>query len=433
MRFSSLRGFDDHLPPDAGARSEILRRMRAAARLAGFQELEPPSVESLELFTAKSGAEIAKELWSFTDKGGRAVALITESTPSLARIYSERASAEPLPVKWFTVARVWRYQEPQAGRAREFHQFNLDILGASGLEAEVELLSVGAMLLDSAGAAGLYGFRLSDRPLAESIGRTLGATDLPRFFRALDSLRKVPADATRAELAASGLAREGVDRLWSLLERSLNGVPLADAGALFDELAACKLTEPGPAGLDRLRRLSELLPRAGVADRVRIDLSVVRGLDYYTGPVFEAYDLKGEGRALFGGGRYDTLIESFGGPPTAACGLAIGDLTLELLLRAHGRWPEGEPPLDTFVVAVTPEMVPQAIELLARLRRAGVSADADLLGRSLSRQLKEAARRRARRALLVGPRELARGAVLERDLASGAQTERPLTQVTPGA
>jgi histidyl-tRNA synthetase len=431
--FSSLRGFDDHLPPDAGARSEILRKMRAAARLAGFQELETPSVESLELFTAKSGEAIAKELWAFTDKGGRAVALITESTPALARIYAERAKAEPLPVKWFTVARVWRYQEPQAGRAREFLQFNLDILGATGIEAEVELLAVGAMLLDAAGAAGLYGFRLSDRSLVEAIGRSLGATDVPRFLRALDSLRKVSAEATHAELGAAGLGPEAVQQLSELLARFRDGIPVTEAGPFLDELAAWKLAEPAAQGIARLRRMAELLPHAGIADRVRVDLSVVRGLDYYTGLVFEAFALEGDSRALFGGGRYDGLIEAFGGPPTPACGLAIGDLTLELLLRAHQRWPEGEPPLDTYVVAVTPEMVPHALEILAALRRAGHAADADLLGRSLSRQLKEAARRRARRAILVGPRELARGAVLERDLGSGEQRERPLTELrAPG-
>ncbi|MCI4367775.1 MAG: His/Gly/Thr/Pro-type tRNA ligase C-terminal domain-containing protein, partial [Thermoplasmata archaeon] len=132
---------------------------------------------------------------------------------------------------------------------------------------------------------------------------------------------------------------------------------------------------------------------------------------------------------LFGGGRYDHLIELFGGPPTPACGLAIGDQTLELLLRGKDRWPHGEPGLDTYVVAVTPSEVPIALEITHRLRRAGLSADMDLLGRSMSRQLREADRRRARRALLIGPQEVAKGIVMERDLATGQQTERPLDSV----
>ncbi|MCI4342452.1 MAG: histidine--tRNA ligase [Thermoplasmata archaeon] len=433
MPFSTLRGFSDRLPPEAGARSGLRHRLREAARLAGFQELELPSVESLELFQVKSGAGIAEELWKFTDKGGRAVTLVPESTPSLARVFAERAKAEPLPVKWFTVARLWRYEEPQAGRAREFHQFNLDILGAPGVEAEVELLAAASLLLDRIGADGLYAFRLNDRDLSEALGRGLGASDLPRFFRALDNVRKSPDAELRAELAASGLAPGAVDRLRGLLSRSREGVAVAESEPFLAEIEGWNLPPPGPAGLERLRQIMALLPPAGIEDRVRIDLSVVRGLDYYTGPVFEAYARAGDQRALFGGGRYDKLIELFGGPPTPACGLAIGDLTLELLLRAHDRWPAGEPPLDTYVVAVTPEMIPEATAWVARLRRAGVAADGDLLGRSLSRQLKEAARRRARRAILVGPRELARGVVLERDLATGEQRERSPSELAPGA
>ncbi|MCI4360837.1 MAG: ATP phosphoribosyltransferase regulatory subunit, partial [Thermoplasmata archaeon] len=137
MTFAPLRGFRDYLPPDAGARSELRRRMRSVARRCGFTELETPSVESLDLFRVKSGEEISKELWAFQDKGHRDVALIAESTPSLARVFVDRAKSEPLPVKWFTFAKLWRYEEPQAGRTREFGQFNLDILGVAGVEADV--------------------------------------------------------------------------------------------------------------------------------------------------------------------------------------------------------------------------------------------------------------------------------------------------------
>ncbi|MCI4364204.1 MAG: histidine--tRNA ligase [Thermoplasmata archaeon] len=433
MPFAPLRGFRDQLPPDAGARSELLRRMRAAARLAGFQELETPSVESLELYRVKSGEGISSQLWGFQDKGGRDVALAPESTPSVARIYAERAKAEPLPVKWFTVSKLWRYEEPQAGRGREFVQFNLDIFGAAGVEAEVELLAAASLLLDQAGAAGLYAFRLNDREVLESLAKLLGATDRPRFFRALDNRRKVPAEAFRAELRGAGLSEANIERLVELVDHGPEGVDPAESTAFLAQLDALALPEPGPAGVARLRRILELLPRTGIEDRVRLDLSIVRGFDYYTGPVFEAFAREGDARSLFGGGRYDRLIELFGGPPTPACGLAIGDMTLELLLRSHDRWPEGEPPLDTYVVAVSPELIPVAIEWVAKLRRAGISADGDLLGRSLSRQLKEAARRRARRAILVAPREHARGVVVERDLTTGAQRECRPEELLPAA
>jgi len=197
----ALRGFRDYLPPEAGARSEILRRMRAAARRAGYVELETPSVESFELYQVKSGEGIAAQTWLFRDKGDRAVALVSETTPSLARVYVERGKSEPLPVKWFTVSKIWRYEEPQAGRTREFTQFNLDILGVPGVEAETDLLASAALVLDEVGAAGLYAFRISDRAVAEGIGRLFGATDMARFFRAVDGYRKNPPAQFEGELA----------------------------------------------------------------------------------------------------------------------------------------------------------------------------------------------------------------------------------------
>lgn len=425
MPAPALRGFRDYPPPEAGARSAIFARLRAAARRCGFAELETPAIESLELYRAKSGEELASQLWSFRDRGGREVALTPETTPSLARIFAERAKAEPLPVKWFTLARLWRYEEPQAGRTREFQQFNLDILGAPGVEAELDLLSSAALLLDEAGAAGLYAFRVSDRTLAQGLGESLGAQDLGRFFRALDRQAKLPAAELRAELEGSGLTAAAVGRVEQLLRDTAGGVPMAGAAAALDGLESWGLSEAAGQGVARLRRLFTLVEHVGLSDRVVFSPSVVRGLAYYTGVVFEAFERRGQSRALFGGGRYDRLIELFGGPPTPACGLAIGDQTLELLLKANDRWPEGEAPLDSYVVAVTAEEVPAALGLVRALRSNGVSADSDLLGRSVSRQLREAARRRARRALILGPEERAKGIVLERDLATGSQ--RPLS------
>ena len=431
MSFQALRGFRDYPPPDAGARSEILRKMRAVARRCGFQELETPSVESLELFQVKSGEEIGQQLWNFTDKGGRPVALIPETTPSLARIFGERAKAEPMPVKWFTASKLWRYEEPQSGRTREFSQFNLDILGVPGVEAEVELLATAALVLDEVGARGLYAFRINDRALAEGLGRRFGAQSPDRFLRALDKYRKLTGSEFARELEAAGIRPEDSKELAQIFEAVGEGVPAGAAEDLLDRLGTLGLPDPAPSGIERLRTIVGLVTKAGIEDRVVVDPSVARGLAYYTSTVFEAYDRSGDLRALFGGGRYDHLIELFGGPATPAVGLALGDQTLEILLKGRGRWPVGEPGLDTYVIAVTPAEVPLAVEITNRLRRAGLSADLDLLGRSLSRQLKEADRRRARRAILIGPNEVAKGIVMERDLATGQQTERSLESVRP--
>jgi histidyl-tRNA synthetase len=430
--FTSLRGFRDYPPPEAGARSEILRRMRSVARRCGFTELETPSVESLELFQVKSGDAIGEELWTFTDKGGRSVTLVAETTPSLARVFVDRAKAEPLPVKWFTISKLWRYEEPQAGRLREFLQLNLDILGVAGIEAEADLLGAACLVLDEAGAQGLYTFHLNDRELTEALARHLGA-EPAAFFRALDRYRKLSAPEFARALDAAGIPADRRDPFLEWLAGLGPGVPLDRTAEALEGLARLGVDVAGNAGAARLTRLVGLLTRLDVADRIVFDPSLVRGLAYYTSTVFEAFDRAGEARALFGGGRYDHLVELFGGPPTPAVGLAIGDLTLELLLKAHGRWPEGEPPIDTYVIAVTSAEVPLALEWVQRLRRAGVSADGDLMARSLSRQLKEADRRKARRALILGPKEVARGVVVERDLTTGVQRELPPDAVLPPA
>jgi histidyl-tRNA synthetase len=431
--FSTLRGFRDYVPPDAAVRAELWRRMRQVAHRCGFQELETPSVESLDLFRVKSGGEIEDQVWAFDDKGGREVALIPETTPSLARIFVERAKSEPLPVKWVTFSKLWRYEEPQAGRTREFSQVNFDILGVPGIAADVEVLATSALALDEAGAGGLYAFRLNDRQLAEAIGRHAGARDLALFFHALDRRAKVTEREFVMELQRAGVSSDGVASLTTMLSAAGTGVAAAEVEGFFSQWDSPPLPSPGPDGLARLRALFAHAIKLGLGDRIVFDPTVVRGLAYYTSTVFECYARQGDMRSLFGGGRYDHLIELFGGPPTPAVGLAIGDQTLELLLRGAGRWPEGEPPLDTYVIAATPEFASEAATWAQRLRAAGVAADSDLMARSMSRQLREAARRRARRALIVGPQEAARGVVLERDLTSGAQRELRPDEVLPPA
>jgi histidyl-tRNA synthetase len=421
--FEPLRGFRDYPPPEAGARSEIRRRMRAAARRCGYVELETPSVESFALYQTKSGEGIAAQTWMFHDKGDRPVALVPETTPSLARVFAARAKSEPLPAKWFTVSKSWRYEEPQAGRTREFLQFNLDILGVPGVEAETDILATTALLLDGVGAQGLYAFRVSDRAIAEGLGRRAGARETGPFFRAVDQYRKIPPAQFEGELAAAGVAPDRIEELRAFFESAGTGIPPTNLDRFLNELVKGGLDGAAIEGVERVRALFSLIDKAGLSDRTVFDPTVVRGLAYYTSTVFEGFAKSGDARALFGGGRYDHLIELFEGPPTPAAGMAIGDQTLELLLKGAGRWPEGEPALDTFVAVADPALHPDAIALVQELRRAGVSADCDLLSRNLSRQLKEAARRRSRRALILGLRETGPGALVERDLATGAQRE----------
>lgn len=422
MTFQSLRGFRDYLPTDAAARRKVQETIRALVRRYGFEEVETPSLESLDLIKAKSGDAIVEETFCFTDKGGREVTLVPENTPSLARLYSERAKIEPLPVKWAAFPRLWRYEEPQAGRLREFGQLSLDIFGVPGAEAEIELLEVSRAVMDALGLEGRYAFRLSDRRVAEGLGKALGAKETGPFFRALDRRSKMSAREFSQELERAGIPSSRQTELSTMLERTSGGVRGAEARKVLQEVRAW----PGlpKEALDGFSNLEVLFARTDGTPLSRVlalDLSLVRGLAYYTSTVFEAWALQGEIRALFGGGRYDRLIELFGGGNVPACGLAMGDITLELLLREAKLWPERPPGLDAYVATVDPSLTGDARALVGDLRAAGLSADRDLLERSLSRQMKEASRRGARTLVLLGPREKEKGEATLRSMRTGRQ------------
>ena len=211
-------------------------------------ELEGPCVESFELYQTKSGEGIAAETWLFRDKGERPVALVPETTPSLARIFVDRAKSEPLPVKWFTVSKIWRYEEPQAGRTREFLQFNLDLLGVPGVEAETDLLATAALLLDEVGAVGLYAFRINDRAIAEGIGSLFGVQDMGRFFRAVDRYHKIPPAEFEGEIIQAGVSPGAATELASLFSSAGAGVPPAGVERFLTDLETRGLNEAGRAG-----------------------------------------------------------------------------------------------------------------------------------------------------------------------------------------
>jgi histidyl-tRNA synthetase len=430
MPFQALRGFRDYLPADAAARRRMQDTIRGVVRRFGYEEVETPSVESMELIKAKSGEGIVAETFCFTDKGGREVTLVPENTPSLARVYVERAKIEPLPVKWAAFPRLWRYEEPQSGRLREFGQLSLDIFGVPGIDAELEVLETTRTIMEELGLGGRYIFRTSDRRLAQGIGQALGAKDEGPFFRALDRRAKMSARDLAAELERAGIPAEKQGALAALLDRTSGGVQGATAReVLADVRQFPELPAEALAGVKNLEDLFARSEGTALSQVLALDLSLVRGLAYYTSTVFEAWARQGEIRALFGGGRYDRLIELFGGGSVPACGLAMGDITMELLLREAKLWPERPPGLDAYVAVVEPSLTDDARRIVSELRSAGVSADRDLLARPLSRQMKEAARRGAKALVLLGPREKEKGEVTLRNMRSGQQDAVAVAQV----
>lgn len=423
--FQSLPGFRDFFPEDLAPRTHLFRQWRQAAHAYGFQEYDAPVLESLDLYKAKSGDEIEAQLFSFTDKGGREVALRPEMTPTVCRMVGAKANALKRPIKWFSIADFFRYERMQKGRGRCFAQFNADIFGEAGPEAEIELISLLIQCLRGLGlqAEDFY-VRLSDRNLWFYYLEALGLNDaqVKSMLGAIDKFERLGEDAFKLYTDAQGdLSPE----LKAAVERLLAIKSLPDLESVVAELDNAALT----ARLEDWRKVLTGLDAMGLAEFVSVDLGVVRGLAYYTGFVFEAFDRKGDLRALAGGGRYDDLVKKLGGPDLPAVGFAIGDMTMELLLKERGLLPEVASKPDVYIVVGGADERLAAFADIAALREVGYRVDYPMKDLGFGKQFKNATESGARLALIYGGDELAKGVVKLRDLAKREEVEVPRDQV----
>ena len=423
--FQSLPGFRDYHPEDFSRRQQIFRVWRSAATAFGFQEYDAPVLEPLELYKTKSGDEIEAQLFSFIDKGGREVSLRPEMTPTVCRMVGEKAGSLKRPIKWFSIAEFYRYERAQKGRLRAFHQLNADIFGEAGPEAEIELI---ALLIQCLAGFGLtkddFIIRLSDRDLWFFYLETLGFTDAQSrvLITAIDRFEKAGDDAFKGYAEAHGAlpADKKAQVLNFLKIKSLTELETALA-----RLPSEKLT----ARLADWRKVLAGLAAMGLKDFVTVDLSVVRGLAYYTGFVFEAYDRKGDLRALAGGGRYNDLIKKLGGPDLPAVGFAIGDVTTGLLLEQHKKTePHANAPAVYAVIGGETERKAAFADIQA-LRAGGVRVEYPFKDLAFGKQFKAAAESGARLALIYGGDELARGVVKLRHLKDRSERDVPRDQV----
>ena len=397
-----LKGFRDMYPEQMRARRIVFDRICSVARNFGFHEIDAPSVELLDLFRIKSGEEIVKQTFSFVDKGGREITLIPELTPTVSRMIAVRKDLIK-PAKWFSFPKMWRYEEPQSGRLREFYQFNADIFGVKDIYADAEVMALAMEILDSLGLKNRYAMKFSDRILMEDILKSMGIRDIEGAFRIIDKKNKIPEEKFREEMEKIG-GKDNTDSLFEILQ--IQG----DVDSALTKLDHFERS-------DVLGELRDLLVTYG--KRTVLDLSIVRGLAYYTGVVFEVHDISGEFRALLGGGRYDRVVELFGAQPTPAVGFGMGDAVLELLMRREGVWPEEKIDVDYFV-AIIPGFRKEAIKIAMLLRRKGYKVDMELTRRSIGKQLKYANKINARYTIIVGE-EIRKGEVVIKDMESGEQ------------
>ena len=407
------KGTRDFYPPDMRLRNWLFDHWRRVALQYGFSEYDAPVLESEALYTRKAGEEVVEQLYNFVDKGERAVALRPEMTPSLARMVLNKKGALPLPLKWFSLPQCWRYERMTRGRRREHFQWNMDVWGVAEETAEAELLAATVTFFRNVGlTAEDVGIKVNSRLV---IGEVLTELGVPKEkFAAtcvlVDKLEKVPIDAIQSDLEELGLDRSVVERLLEVLtNKSIEGL----RDTLGEDSTAVR----------QLSKVIQLCHDYGIEDWILFDASVVRGLAYYTGIVFEAFDRKGQLRAIAGGGRYDKLLETFGGDSVPAAGFGFGDAVIVELLKERGLLPSFDASgVETVVFALGDELYPAAIQAATALRRAGQSVDVVLEPSKKPKWVfKHADRLGAQYCLIVGPDEYANGEVSIKDLVLGEQ------------
>lgn len=429
MSLGALPGFRDFYPAELAERSHIFATWREVARRFGFVEYDGPPLEALELYTKKSGDEIVGQLYNFRDKGDREVALRPEMTPTLARMVAARANALRKPVRWFSIPQLFRYERQQRGRLREHFQLNMDIVGESDVTADAELLAaaIDIMRLLGLGPDDVRA-RVSDRRILHGYLSAAGVPDaaFAGVLAVVDKIDRQPRAVSEDKLEALGLDAKAVRAVMAIPEHtSLEAIQSLHVQG-GEEIVAV------------FSRFASHVDALGGGAYLQPDLSIVRGLAYYTGIVFELFDAKGELRAICGGGRYDNLLRQSGGPDLPALGFGMGDVVLGELLRARGQMPAAAPGVDVWVAFGDGATVDDAMRTAARLRARGRSVEYALGGQQLARQLKAAGAAGAREAVILGAPNGAPGEATVRRLDDGDERRVRLddwidTTGSPGA
>lgn len=425
MEGKALPGFRDFYPDDLAFRNHIFAIWRSVARRYGFEEYDGPPLEPLGLYTQKSGEEIVQQLYAFRDKGEREVALRPEMTPTLARMIGARAQALKKPIRWFSIPQLFRYERQQRGRLREHFQLNLDIIGEPGPLADAELIAAAIDVVRAFGLGpGEFRARISDRRVLRTLLLGQGITEemLPLAYAALDRIDRTPRGEVESGLFKSGYANSGVEPLFRVA--SLKGL---------DAVCAALAAVPrGEETVEPLRQAVGALGAMGLGEFVEVDLTIVRGLAYYTGIVFELFDVEKALRAICGGGRYDGLLKALGGVDLPALGFGMGDVVLGELLTERGLAPQASTRLDAFLVAVGGEDTAFVLRLAHDLRDRGLAVEYALRPQAIRKQLELAAARGAPRAVIIGPAERRSGVAVVRDLGAGVERHVPIERLRNG-
>ena len=402
----------DFYPEDMAWRNRVFDAFRAAADAAGFEPYDACVVENYDLLARKAGEEVGNQIYHFFDKSERHIALRPEMTPTLARMVAQRQGSLSFPLKWTAIAQCFRYERMTKGRKREHYQWNMDIIGEESVLAEVEVLGAACDALRRMGLSDAdWRIHVSSRAL---LAELLAASGIPEdrhasVFLALDKRGKIPDEEIKYILQQGGLDDAGVAKTLELLDvKGLDG-------------AAAMVAADSPA-VARLRELFRLAGIAGFADQLQFDIAVIRGLSYYTGIVFECFDTAGEFRAIFGGGRYDSLLTTIGGAPTPAVGLGFGDVVVTELLKARLGADAAQAKKGVYVGFMFPEQRDAALALAAKLRASGECVNLALRKQKPKQFFAHAGASTCAKAVFIGPDDVAAGQAKMKDLATREET-----------
>ncbi len=411
ITFDAPRGMRDFYPEDMVWRNRIFDAWRTVAERFGFQNYDACVVESLELLQRKSGEEVSEQIYAFEDKSGRKLALRPEMTPTLARMVAARQSRMPFPVKWYTIAQCFRYERMTRGRKREHYQLNMDIIGSNEILCEAEILGAAVAAMREMGMPdNAWHIHVSSRAL---LGELLAKSGIPQeqhpaVFIALDKRGKISDEEIATLLANEGLDADAIAKTFQLL------------GVTTLEGAAALAGEDSPAIAD-LRSLFEMANAMGYGEILMFDIAVIRGLSYYTGIVFEAFDAQRKFRAIFGGGRYDSLLALVGGQPTPAVGMGFGDVVVGEVLRDLLGDKCPQPRTGYMIGYMTADQRATAVKLAATLRAQGNDVDLALQPQKPKHFFGKSGNTSALEAIYIGPDDVVKGEVQVKNLETREQ------------
>jgi histidyl-tRNA synthetase len=413
INLESLKGTYDRYPDEWATWKKLIETVEETADEFGFRHFNPPSIERQELWTEKEEDSVTDEMYAFTDKGENKISLIPEQTPTRARLIKKRKDLKT-PVKWYDTSKRWRYEDVTKGRDREFLQGDFDIFGIESVEADAEVIAAAATVFKKLGLDNRVEFLINDRALLESILQAHGIEKTEETMKVIDDKEKMTENEFLEDLTDRGLSKEDAEQVDELTDIS---------GPILDNIE--ELREKAPEEVedrvDRMESLGEALESYGVSDMCLFDLSIVRGLAYYTGLVFEAFDSEGDLRALFGGGRYDDLVGVFGDREVPAVGFAFGYSPTIELLKKEDMYPLKKVETDVYVLTVSESVRDIGLDYATRLRLEGLSVETDLAERGFGSQLGYADDMNAKRVLIVGERDLENDEVTMKHMDSGEE------------